>query len=52
MKTLICAILLLTAVTSCYRMPTEDDYCVTPLTNNPEITRESPQQQLMPQVGY
>ena len=33
-------ILALTCLTSCYRMPTEDDYCVVPTTNNPDVTRE------------
>jgi hypothetical protein len=43
---------LLAALTSCYRMPTEDDYNINPLVNNPTITREKPSQQLMPSVGY
>lgn len=25
---------------SCYRMPTEDDYSLIPTTNNPSVTRE------------
>lgn len=23
---------------SCYRMPTDDDYCLIPVTNNPSVT--------------
>ena len=35
----------------CYRMPTEEDFCVVPATNNPSVTREKPQGPI-PQVGY
>ncbi|MCE5317207.1 MAG: hypothetical protein LLG04_07580 [Parachlamydia sp.] len=31
---------LLMVLTGCYRMPTEDDYCVIPTTNNPDVTGE------------
>ncbi len=34
------AIIALTLLTACYRMPTEYDYSVVPTTNNPDITRE------------
>lgn len=30
---------LLMAASSCYRMPTEDDYSVVPATNHPDVTR-------------
>lgn len=43
---------LLASLASCYRMPTEDDYNINPLVNNPTITREKPSQKLMPSVGY
>lgn len=26
--------------TGCYRMPTDDDYSLIPMTNNPSVTRE------------
>lgn len=28
------------SLTSCYRMPTDDDYCIVPTTNNPSVTYE------------
>lgn len=34
----------------CYRMPTEDDYCVIPMTNNRDLQRK--ESQIMPSVGY
>lgn len=37
--------------TSCYRMPTEDDYSLIPLTNNPTYTRERASSPV-PGVGY
>lgn len=43
--TLICA-----SLWGCYRMPTEDDYSMIPLTNNRDFTREK--QQALPGVGY
>lgn len=43
---------LLATLASCYRMPTDDDYNINPLTNNPTITREKPSQQLKPSVGF
>ena len=42
-------LLLLTA--ACYRMPTEEDYCVIPTTNNPSITRER-QDSPLPGIAY
>ena len=35
-------LLLSLAATSCYRMPTDDDYCLVPTTNNPDVIREKP----------
>lgn len=37
----LCA-LLITSLTSCYPMPTEDDYSVIPLTNCRDHQREAP----------
>lgn len=33
-------------LSSCYRMPTDEDYCLLPSTNNPDITREKPSNSL------
>ena len=33
---------LLLCLTSCYRMPTDDDFSVIPTTNNPDVTGEKP----------
>lgn len=37
-------------LSSCYRMPTDDDYSVVPTTNNPSVTHEKPVS-LVPGVG-
>lgn len=37
---------------SCYRMPTEEDYSVVPSINNPDYTREKPNNQMIPNVGF
>lgn len=37
--------------TSCYRMPTDDDYSVVPITNNPAVTCEK-KSNVMPGMGY
>lgn len=34
------SLLCLTALTSCYRMPTADDYSVIPMTNNRDFNKE------------
>lgn len=39
-------------LTGCYRMPTDDDYCVVPTTNNRDITRERTESSHVPQVNY
>jgi len=46
MKILI--LLSLVVVAGCYRMPTDDDFCVIPNTNNPNITREAGHQSALP----
>lgn len=48
----ILALALAASFCSCYRMPTDDDYNVNPVTNNPSVTREKPSNNLMPKVGY
>lgn len=45
------ALLACNALTSCYRMPTDDDYSLVPSTNNPDTTRQR-QDSLMPSVSY
>lgn len=37
--------------TSCYRMPTDDDFCIVPATNNPSVTHEKSQGPI-PQLSY
>lgn len=37
-------------LTSCYRMPNDDDYSAVPLTNHPDLTREK--SDIVPQMGY
>lgn len=37
-------------LTSCYRMPTDDDYSLIPMTNNRDFTREKSEG--LPGVGY
>ena len=39
------------SLSSCYRMPNEDDYSVVPLTNNRDFTREG-NSTLMPNMEY
>jgi hypothetical protein len=39
------------ALTSCYRMPTDDDFSVVPTTNNPALTCDK-NDSLIPSVGY
>ena len=41
---LICALNLV----GCYPMPTDDVYSVVPATNNPDLTREKPSNNLVP----
>lgn len=38
-------------LTSCYRMPTENDFSEVPTTNNPAVTCEK-QTSILPGVGY
>lgn len=45
--TISCLLLL----TSCYRMPGEDEFSVVPTTNNPSVTNEKPDS-FIPGMGY
>lgn len=49
-KTLL-LLLLAVAFSGCYRMPTDDDFCLVPNTNNPDITRER-SGSAMPNMSY
>jgi hypothetical protein len=40
-----------TLLTGCYRMPTDDDYSLVPMTNNPTTTRQHADSP-MPQASY
>jgi len=46
MKSLLCTVVLclnlLLIFSSCYRMPTDDDFSVVPTVNNPAVTNEKP----------
>lgn len=42
-KNLLATLSALLLLSSCYRMPTDDDECVVPMTNNPAVTRERTQ---------
>lgn len=39
-------------LTGCYQMPTDDDYCVIPTTNNPGVTGQKQQATPMPSATY
>lgn len=45
------ALIILSTTVSCYRMPTEDDYSVIPMTNSPDFTREG-ENPLLPNTNY
>lgn len=45
-------IISLASLTSCYRMPREDEYSVTPTTNNPQIHPQKKSNSFLPGVGY
>lgn len=46
-------ILTFSLISGCYRMPTDEDYSLVPVTNNPSITCEKPSALPgMPAVGY
>ncbi|QLH35281.1 MAG: hypothetical protein HWD61_03270 [Parachlamydiaceae bacterium] len=51
---LLCLICVISSLNfmSCYRMPTEEDYSVVPSINNPDYTREKPNNQMIPNVGF
>ena len=36
---------------ACYRMPSDDDYCLIPATNNPSVTGAAPSSP-MPSTSY
>ena len=38
-------------LSSCYRMPAEDEFSVGPTTNNPAVTNERPES-FIPGMGY
>lgn len=41
------------SLSSClYKMPEEDDYCLIPTVNNPDVTREKPSMSTLPQAKY
>lgn len=44
--------LVMMSVCGCYRMPTEEDYSVVPMTNNMDVTREKPSNNFTPNVGF
>ncbi|MGK5594227.1 MAG: hypothetical protein ACSNEK_02585 [Parachlamydiaceae bacterium] len=39
-------------LSSCYRMPTEDDYSLIPATNHPDITHDQGGNSLAPNLKY
>lgn len=41
----------LLSTSACYRMPTDEDFSIVPMTNNPHITRES-QSSNIPNVKF
>lgn len=54
MRTVLKSLLLgsvLLSCTACYRMPTDDDYSVVPMTNSPDFKREGTPA-LMPNTSY
>jgi hypothetical protein len=48
---LLSALFIACAFTACYKMPTEDDCSLVPMTNNPDVTRDRGPG-LMPTVNY
>ena len=42
-----------TVLCGCYRMPTDDDCCLVPTTNNPEVYRDrNAGSTMMPSAGF
>ena len=39
-------------LSSCYRMPTDDDFSTVPTVNNPAVTNEKPGSFLPGMIGY
>lgn len=50
LKLMFVVVLMEIGLTSCYRMPTDDDYCMIPITNNADFKREA--DELVPKVQY
>lgn len=46
------ALIILTSLTACYRMPTENDYSLIPNTNNRDLTRDHPSTSAAPEISY
>lgn len=46
------AMLILGSLASCYKMPTDEDYCLVPNLNNPDITRDKGGNKLAPGLGF
>jgi hypothetical protein len=51
MKNLLVLALFATLLTSCYKMPGDDDYSLIPTTNNPNVTCEK-SSQMIPSCKY
>lgn len=49
-KIALSAVIFSVIATACYRMPTDDDYSLIPMTNNRDFTREK--NEMMPAMGY
>lgn len=48
---ILACLLVLVTLTSCYRMPKENEYSLVPMTNNPDVTRDRGPG-LVPGVSY
>jgi hypothetical protein len=52
LKKIMLSFLFCSCLTGCYRMPTDDDYCLVPNLNNPDITRDKGNNSMMPNMGF
>jgi hypothetical protein len=52
LKKIILVLAVISCCTGCYRMPTDDDYCLVPNLNNPDITREKGNNSMAPNLGF
>lgn len=43
--------IMILTLAGCYKMPTDQDYCVLPTTNNRNVTRERAQASPMPGIS-